>query len=658
MKLSKKWVATMTGNVVPTVVFGALLVTALIYLDELRAWFSLAPADTAAATAPAPVGSAAKAPSFVFPEASYSALRGGLTNYEGVRAKLAADTLEGIDADARAVAEWIRKASAALEEPPQNIAHTMLDAGAAADRLAAATDLPGARRAFGELSESLISLATSDPRLQGGQHIYECPMKEGFNKWLQPDGELANPYMGKEMLQCGGDSTFTGSAPRAVLSHDGHDHTGSDVAFHTCPMHPSVKEAEPGQCPICAMDLTPVTFDEFEGGVVLVDSVRRQRIGVRIGEASVVHMTKTLRTVGKLTYDETQLHDITLKYRGWVEKLYANKLGQKVKRGAPLFAVYSPEIYAAQGDLITALEGPSLFEGVDKKDDPLVNMARERLHLLDAYGVERYVKRTGKPVRYITIASPTTGYVVEKNVVDGSAFAAGARVMRIAGLDKVWVEVDLYESQLAMVKIGQVAEVRLTHQTGKPYRGKLTYIYPYLDPKTRTGKARIELKNDKLELKPDMYANVKIEIDLGNKLTVPEPAVIYTGRRRLVFVDIGEGRLRPTQVKLGTLADGRYEVLSGLNDGDKVVTSGNFLVAAESRIRSAATYWGGADETSPPPVPEPTKTQVNPSPAPVKSPRKPKPAAVIYTCPMHPHIERSEPGTCPICQMQLVPKGK
>ncbi len=601
MSRSTKSRSLLTANLVPTVVFGSLLVAALVYLEDLRLWFSLA--DRAKPTASAPSATASSSPtvpSFPFPDPSLAALRGAFADYDKVRAKLAADDVESVAAAARGIADWIRKASATLEAPPEPISRTLLDAGVAADKLAAASDIVAARDAFGELSRGLVTLASADPRLQEGLHIFECSMKKGFNKWMQPEPVRENPYMGQAMLQCGTDSAFSASPPSGSAdgaeSHEGHGHEGGDTAFFTCAMHPSVKEAEMGLCPICSMDLTPVSFDEHEGGVLLVDSVRRQRIGVRIGLVARTALKKQIRTVGKLTYDETKLHDITLKYRGWVEKLYANKLGQRVKRGAPLFAVYSPEIYAAQGDLITALEGPSLLGDGDKKNDPLVGMARDRLRLLDAYGVERYVKKTGRPVRYITIASPTTGYVVEKNVVDGSAFAAGARIMRIAGLDTVWLDAELYESDLPLIKKGQRAEISLTHVPGKPHKGKLTYIYPYLDPKTRTGKARIELKNPKLELKPDMYANVVIEIDLGVRLTVPESAVVYTGRRRLVFVDLGEGRLRPTVVTLGVHADRQYEVLTGLKEGDKVVTSGNFLVAAESRIRSAALYWGGDDE--------------------------------------------------------------
>lgn len=599
------------GNLVPSVLFGTLLVLALVFLDEIRAWFSLGPepaGEVPAASAPAPAASAPPSvPSMELPERALAAIRGALDDYEAVRASLAADRQQGLPEKGRAIAAWIRRASEALEEPPEAVSSTLLDAGTAAEKLAAADNLKKARLAFGDLSRTLLLLANVDPRLREGWHVFECPMAEGFKRWLQPGAELENPYMGQKMLTCGSASDFAApeAGPSALgLSHEGHGHEGDDVAFYTCSMHPSVKQDQPGICPICSMDLTPVTFDEEEGGVIFVDSVRRQRIGVRVGKVERRVMTKEIRTVGKLTYDETKLHDVTLKYKGWIQKLYANAVGKRVRRGEALFAVYSPELYAAQGDLISALSGPALLAGTggagaeqaDAPDrDPLVAIARERLALLDAYGLEKHLMKTGKPVRYITVTAPISGYVVEKSVVDGSAVAAGERVMRIAGLDTVWIEAELYESELPLVTEGQRAEVGLTYLPGKRYEGTITYVYPYLDPRTRTGQARIELANPELELKPDMYANVVIDVDLGERLAVPRSAVVYTGRRRLVFVDLGEGRLRPQPVELGARAGDWFEVLSGLRAGDHVVTSGNFLVAAESRIRSAERYWGAPD---------------------------------------------------------------
>jgi Cu(I)/Ag(I) efflux system membrane fusion protein len=181
--------------------------------------------------------------------------------------------------------------------------------------------------------------------------------------------------------------------------------------------------------------------------------------------------------------------------------------------------------------------------------------------------------------------------VIEKNVVEGAAVQAGERLFRIAALDKVWVEAELFEADLPSVKLGQRVTVELSYLPGASFAGKVGYVYPYLDPMARTGKVRIELPNAGRELKPDMYATVSFAVDLGPRLQIPLDAVVYTGTRRLVFVDLGEGRLRPQEVTLGARTDDRVEVLRGLAEGDTIVTSGNFLVAAESRIRSAAKLW-------------------------------------------------------------------
>lgn len=607
MSLVERLGRALRGNVVPSILFGTLLVLALVFLDDVRAWFSLsdgarhaassASAPTAGARSAPTSAAAASVPAFELPEPALTALRAALDRYEGVRSQLAADNTEALAEEARAVAEWVRRASSELEDPPQAVASVLLEAGAAAEKIAASQTLKQARLAFGELSRAVVFLGNVDPRLTKGLHVFECPMAEGFERWLQPKSELENPYMGQKMLTCGSASDMSPpGAPAAIgVSHEGHGHEGGDVAYYTCSMHPSVKRDQPGICPICSMDLTPVTFDEEEGGVIFVDTVRRQRIGVRTGVVERRRLTTRIRTVGKLTYDETKLHDVTLKYDGWIQKLHADTIGARVTRGGALFAVYSPELYAAQGDLLSAMSGPHPMGSggptAETSSDPLVAVARERLALLDAYGLDKHVMKTGRPVRYITVTSPATGYVVDKSVVDGSAVKAGERVMRIAGLDTVWIDAELYESDLPLVREGQRAEVGLSYVPGKRYEGEVGYVYPYLDPRTRTGQARIELQNPELELKPDMYANVTLEVDLGERLVVPRSAVIYTGLRRLIFVDLGEGRLRPQEVTLGVRADDWFEVLSGLRAGDRVVTSGNFLVAAESRIRSAERYW-------------------------------------------------------------------
>ena len=524
------------------------------------------------------------------PAPALDALRRAFDATERVRTELAFDRLDGVAAPAREVALAIRAAAAALPAAGPEVA-SCLDGGiAAAEQLASALDLATARLAYGELNRLLIALAAADPRLQEGWHVFRCPMAEGFKKWFQRSPTLENPYMGQAMSTCGG-STAWGVAAEdggAEVSHEGHGHSGDDVSHYTCSMHPSVRQDEPGTCPICSMDLSPVTYDEEESGVIMIDEGRRAQVGIRTGKVVRAPMARSIRAVGRVAYDETRLRDVTLKLGGWITKLHVERTGQPVKKGQLLFTLYSPELYAAQQEYLLAKA--SHVEG--GRGDYLVKAAEKKLQLwgLTKAQIEALVKR-GEPMEDMPFYSPASGYVIEKDVVEGAAVEAGQKLFRIAALDHVWVEAELYEADLALVAKGQPATISLSYLPDKAYEGKVSYVYPYLDPSSRTARVRVELDNQGLELKPEMYATVAIAIDLGPRLQVPVDAVVYTGPRRLVFVDLGEGRLKPVEVTLGVRTDEVVEVKSGLEEGDVVVTSGNFLVAAESRIRSAAKIW-------------------------------------------------------------------
>lgn len=522
------------------------------------------------------------------PAAALDALRAAMEATERVRAELAADRVDGIAAPAREAAQAIRAAQAALPQASSEVRDCIGQAIAAAEQLAAAGDLATARRAFGELNRFLIALATADPRLQEGWHVFRCPMAEGYKKWFQRSPKLENPYMGQAMLTCGSSSTW-GIAPTddVSVSHEGHGHDGDDVSFYTCSMHPSVREKQPGKCPICSMDLSPVSYDEEESGVIFVDEGRRDAIGMRTAKVVRAPMSRSIRAVGRVAYDEKRLEDVTLKLGGFISKLHVSETGQPVKKGQVLFTLYSPELYAAQQEYLLAREAATGDRG-----GYLVRAAEKKLEL---WGLSRgqinALARRGKPIEDVPFHSPATGYVIEKNVVQGAAVTAGERLFRIAALDRVWIEADVYESDLSLIEKGQRAVVTLSYLPGKRYEGKVSYVYPYIDPASRTGKVRIELANEKLELRPDMYATVAFQIELGPRLQIPVSAVVYTGPRRLVFLDIGEGRLRPQEVTLGARNEDMVEVIRGLRAGQTVVASGNFLIAAESRIRSNAKFW-------------------------------------------------------------------
>jgi len=369
---------------------------------------------------------------------------------------------------------------------------------------------------------------------------------------------------------------------------------GDEISHWTCPMHTSVHANEPGKCPICGMTLVPVLRKEVESGEIRIDAEQRQRVGIRTERIERGTLELGLRAVGRVTADETALVDVSVKVRGWIAKLEIDSLGAPVRRGDVLFLLYSPELYATQQELLQALESQAAASGggTPGRSDALVRAARKRLALWNVASADiDAIVRRGEPQEDLPIRSPASGYVIQKNVIQGAAVEPGVLLYRIAPLDKIWIDAAVQEADLALVSVGQRASVSLPSLPGASFEGSVAYLYPSLDRETRTGRIRIELPNLEHRLLPDMYANVALSVERGERLLVPASAVLYAGPRRVVFVDLGEGRLAPRTIEIGAGNGDFYEVLSGLEAGERVVSSGNFLVASESRLRSALAQW-------------------------------------------------------------------
>jgi Cu(I)/Ag(I) efflux system membrane fusion protein len=587
------------NKILPAVLLTVAVALGVVFRKPLTAWFSPTAATTTSAAPAASTAAPEKKPPRstlpALPEQEFSppvraSLATALDAYEEIRSSLAQDTLSGVAASGQRLATALSAALSGLEGAPLEVKQRFRAAADEAKDIGKAENLDQGRKRFSDLSESVVSIVAADASLSKERHVFECPMVEaGFNKWLQKGDRLENPYMGKKMLSCGSESTWTAPPEEHSASSDA---APGDIAYYTCPMHPSVKQPTVGKCPICGMDLVPVTQEELKTGTVRVDAARRQLIGVKTAPVEKKMIEREIKTVGRITYDETRLSEVSIKFKGYIGKLVANATGKKVKRGQTLFTVYSPEIYAAQEELLLALSTRRGDAGTFGRPDTLVDAARLRLKLWDVpQGTIDKIEKDGKPMRYVPISSPASGFVVEKNVFDGSAVEPGMRLMRIANLDKVWIEAELYEAEVPLVPVGHEAKVTLPYLPDKEFSGKVTFVYPYLDPATRTGKVRIELSNKDVELKPDMYANVSLTVSRGEKLVVPDSAVIYSGPRRIVFVDVGQDRLKPREIKVGIRSDDYYEVLDGLKEGERVVTSGNFLIAADSRLKSATEMW-------------------------------------------------------------------
>jgi Cu(I)/Ag(I) efflux system membrane fusion protein len=323
-----------------------------------------------------------------------------------------------------------------------------------------------------------------------------------------------------------------------------------------------------------------------EGPIVNVDSRRRQMIGVETAEAARRDLMRSIRAVGQVTYDERLLSQITLKFDGFIGELYADYVGAKVEEGQALFTVYSPDLLAAQREYL------EVYGRRASATESLLEAARQRLLLWDMSPESiKQLERSGTPEPYIPIHAPRSGTVVELNIADGSAAPSGTPLMRVADLSRVWVEAQVYEADLSLLYAGMPSTVFLPYLPDRRYDTEVEYIYPFLAGDSRTGRVRLTLDNESGDLKPDMYAEVALEVPLEDRLSVPEEAVLVAGATRMVFVDLGQGRLQARRIKTGRRAQGYVEVLEGLEPGATVVTSGNFLIAAETRLKTGIEQW-------------------------------------------------------------------
>jgi Cu(I)/Ag(I) efflux system membrane fusion protein len=321
---------------------------------------------------------------------------------------------------------------------------------------------------------------------------------------------------------------------------------------------------------------------------IIVDSRRRQMIGLETEIVRVHKLSRRIRAIGNVTYDERRLTTVSLKFDAWIGELNADYVGASVLRGQKLFSVYSPELLAAQQEYLEAHKRLSRRSS----DDSLVRAARQRLRLWDLSEQEiAALENRGTPLEYVPIYSPASGIIVAKHIDSGSATKTGQALLQIADLSQVWIEAELYGAELDVISEGMSANVSLPYLPGQSFAARVEYIYPYLDKTSRTGRIRITLDNSAGALRPDMYAEVHLSADLGDLLAVPEDAVLFAGESRVVFVDLGDGRLQPLKIKTGQRAMGMIEVTDGLSQGDVIVTSGNFLIAAEAKLKLGIDQW-------------------------------------------------------------------
>jgi len=312
----------------------------------------------------------------------------------------------------------------------------------------------------------------------------------------------------------------------------------------------------------------------------------RQRMGLALDTIGIRPMVRILRTSARIVPDETRQIRVNTKVEGWVESLSVGSTGQAVKKGDPLLSIYSPELLSAQQEYLIALKAKAL--AADGGGAALLAAARRRLQLLDITEEQiGQLEKRGEPVKALTLYAPVSGRVTEKRVLAGQKIMPGESLLVVSDFSTVWGEADIYESDLPFVHEGLPLEMALPYWPGKVFKGTISFVAPTLDPVSRTVKARLEIPNPELLLKPEMYAEARVSYSLGERLAIPEAAVMRAGEHNYAFREGGDSALIPVEVGLGVRVDGFYEVLSGLKAGDRVVTSANFLVDSESSMRAA-----------------------------------------------------------------------
>ncbi len=381
------------------------------------------------------------------------------------------------------------------------------------------------------------------------------------------------------------------------------------ILYYKCPMGLPDYSQQPGKAQ-CGMDYIPVYEDEAESatgpGEIYITPEKIQRIGVKSEEVKERPLRKIIRTVATVDYDERRLFTINTKIEGWIERLYVNATGRELKKGEHLLDIYSPDLVSTQEEYLLALEtkrrlGPGALPDAVEGAEYILDATRRRLKNWDISDDQiEALEKSKKPTKTLALHSPVEGIVIEKMAVQGMKVMPGEKLLGIANLSNVWLYANIYEYELSLVKAGQKASVTINAYPGETFYAIVSYIYPYMNTETRTAKVRLEMANPGFKLKPGMYANVELESVISPKaVAVPEDAVLDTGKRQAVILDLGAGRFKVLEVKVGLKGEGYYQILSGLAPGWRVVTSANFLIDSESSFRSTAQTMLGMEHGKP-----------------------------------------------------------
>ena len=393
----------------------------------------------------------------------------------------------------------------------------------------------------------------------------------------------------------------------------GEETKPDDVDYYTCTMHPSVRSQDPkGKCPICGMALVPVmkkgppgmttrtaapTNGEAMPSEFTVPMNRQQQIGVTYATIAKQPFALTLRTVGMVAYDKERHWDYVARVEGYVQKLFVFSRGEWVRKDAPLLTIYSPDLLTTQNEFTDLLQARDQArtngsKAVSESTARLIESTKERLRLWNITDQQiADLEQTRLPQETLTLYSPFTGVVQDLLVDQGRRVMIGDHLVDIADLSEVWVWVQFYQDELPLLKRGLPITITTSSYPGEKFKGKISVMDPFINDALRTGRVRIEVENPDLKLQPEKYVDAELSVNMGEGVGVPVPAVLPTGLHNIVFVDKGEGRLEPRFLELGRKYGDFYEVKSGLREGERVVTSANFLIDAEANVQGALKSW-------------------------------------------------------------------
>lgn len=365
------------------------------------------------------------------------------------------------------------------------------------------------------------------------------------------------------------------------------------ILYYRAPMDPTYISPKPGKSPM-GMDLVPVyEGEEAFGASVRINPVVQQNMGIRFASVIRRDLAREIRTIGRIDFDESRVGHVHTKFSGWIEKTFVNTTGQEVAKGEPLLDIYSPQLVTAQEEYLDAHRSLGRLRdgasGSTKANlESILASARRRLSYFDVSESQiAQLASSGVVKKTLTLNSPYKGIVTQKHALDGMEVKSGMSLYTIVDFSRIWVYADIYEYEVPWVKAGQTAIVTLSYEPGKTYTGKVQYIYPYLEEKTRTIKVRLVFDNPGLNLKPGMYANVRLQTSpIQDAIAVTSEAVLFSGERNLVIVSLGDGLFAPRDVTIGIeSSDGYYQILDGLSVGEQVVASGQFLIDSESKLQ-------------------------------------------------------------------------